>query len=577
MVAVPSIGRASQVTPRRSAPEADATRDLYERYARQIYTYCLHQLGNREEAEDAVQSTFLNAFRGYQRGVDPEFESAWIYKIAQNVCLTRQRSSSRRRRVETASDLDAMQDYVPAHEIDADELIHLPEALDAMPHQQRKALLLREWQGLSYKEIAEELGLSQAAVETLLFRARRTLAAGLNEEPAKKGALQRLRSGGDAGSALALLKSLLVTGGAKVATAVVTVAATSVVAATPATRHAVEDVMTPGHDRAPAPAHQVARTAGPAAASPSRVVLPARLAPATAAVVVVKPAVHAHPVSAAPAPLPHLRPLHSLGPADVHSAPPAPPVAPVTALQPVAEAPAPAPPVVDQPAPPSAPVASTPAPAPAQPSPTPAPTPVQSAPASTPDKAKGDEHRSDAPQSSSGTPASPAPAPQAKGDQTKKNDAAAGAPGSSDGGRTTSGVTAPPAPTPAAPAPAPDQGPRSDNGKDNGKDGNGNGNGNGKSKHVDLVPMAVVAPPAAPVATTTAAPPPPPPPPTTTVTTTTTAAPAPAAPPVAQPTVSAPQPAPSDNGNGNGRGDNGNGNGNGNGRGNNRDGNGHRK
>ena len=96
MVAVPSIGRADQA-PARSAPEAEAARDLYERYARQIYTYCLHQLRNKEEAEDATQSTFLNAFRGLQRGVDPEFESAWLYKIAQNVCLTRQRSSSRRR------------------------------------------------------------------------------------------------------------------------------------------------------------------------------------------------------------------------------------------------------------------------------------------------------------------------------------------------------------------------------------------------------------------------------------------------------------------------------------------------
>jgi RNA polymerase sigma factor (sigma-70 family) len=252
VVAVPSIGRATQVTPRRGAPEADATRDLYERYARQIYTYCLHQLGNREEAEDAVQSTFLNAFRGFQRGVDPEFESAWIYKIAQNVCLTRQRSSSRRRRIESASDLDAMQDYVPAHEVDPDELINLPEALDAMPHQQRKALLLREWQGLSYREIAEELDLSQAAVETLLFRARRSLAAGLGEEPVKKAAVQRLRSGGDAGSVLAVVKSLLFTGGAKVAVTVATVAATSVVAATPATRHAVEAAVAPtvpGHAR----------------------------------------------------------------------------------------------------------------------------------------------------------------------------------------------------------------------------------------------------------------------------------------------------------------------------------------
>ena len=259
LVAVPSIGRASEVTPRRAAPEADATRDLYERYARQIFSYCLHQLGNREEAEDATQSTFLNAFRGFKRGVDPEFESAWLYKIAQNVCLTRQRSSSRRRKVETPGDLEAMQDYVPAHQVDSDELIRLPEALDAMPEQQRRALLLREWQGLSYKEIGAELDLSQAAVETLLFRARRSLAAGLSEEPVKKaaGLTKKLGSaGGDLASFLSILKSLLLTGGIKAVTAVATVAATSVVAATPVTRNAVVDVVAPGHDKVPV--HQVA-------------------------------------------------------------------------------------------------------------------------------------------------------------------------------------------------------------------------------------------------------------------------------------------------------------------------------
>jgi RNA polymerase sigma factor (sigma-70 family) len=262
LVAVPSIGRASQVTPRRAAAEADMTRELYERYARQIYSYCLHQLGNREEAEDATQSTFLNAFRGLQRGVDPEFESAWLYKIAQNVCLTRQRSSSRRRRVETPGDLEAMQDYVPAHQADSDELIRLPEALESMPEQQRRALLLREWQGLSYKEIAEELDVSQAAVETLLFRARRTLASGLEEAPPKKAsaARRRLRRSGDAGSLLAILKSIFFAGGAKVAATMATVEATTVVAASPAARHAVEAVVAPA-DALLAPVHHVAKAA----------------------------------------------------------------------------------------------------------------------------------------------------------------------------------------------------------------------------------------------------------------------------------------------------------------------------
>ena len=259
LVAVSSTRRAPKPTPddgglRRAAPQAAATSDLYERYARQIFTYCFHQLGNREEAEDATQSTFLNAFRGLKRGIDPEFETAWLYKIAQNVCLTRQRSTSRRRRVETPGDLEAVQDFVPAHQVDPDELISLPEALVAMPEQQRRALLLREWQGLSYKEIADELDLTQAAVETLLFRARRSLAAGLTEELPKKqpkGLVSRLRVGGDASSLVALLKTFLVTGGAKIAATVATVAATSVVAATPAVRHAVEHVVVPPrHHRA---------------------------------------------------------------------------------------------------------------------------------------------------------------------------------------------------------------------------------------------------------------------------------------------------------------------------------------
>jgi len=360
MVAVPSIGRATQVTPRRAAPEADATRDLYERYARQIYSYCLHQLGNREEAEDATQSTFLNAFRGIQRGVDPEFESAWLYKIAQNVCLTRQRSSSRRRRVETPGDLEAMQDYVPAHQADSDELIHLPEALESMPEQQRRALLLREWQGLSYKEIADELDLSQAAVETLLFRARRSLASGLVEAPPKKTrAAKRLRRSSDAGSVLAIVKSILFTGGVKVAATVATVAATSVVAATPVTRHAVEDVVTPGHDR-PAPAHVRAKPAAKHLASAAPVSLASRhtSSPSTGSAV---PATHAtrakhHSVPRrmhkAAAPVSFIR-IHSsrttVEPAaSTTAAPPAPATAAPVAAAPAQVEPTP-PPAVTQP------------------------------------------------------------------------------------------------------------------------------------------------------------------------------------------------------------------------------------
>ena len=193
MAAVPSIGRANHVegvAPR----EAHLTHALYEEYAHQIFRYCLHQLGSREEAEDAVQSTFLNAFRGIKRGVVPELESAWLFKIAHNVCLSRRRSTWRRKRVESPADFEVVEELTPAPSRRQDELIGLQDVLEQMPENQRRAILLREWQGLSYKEIAAEMRLSQAAVETLLFRARRSLAGALTDaraEPPRRGRPRR--------------------------------------------------------------------------------------------------------------------------------------------------------------------------------------------------------------------------------------------------------------------------------------------------------------------------------------------------------------------------------------------------
>ena len=367
MVAVPSIGRASQVTPRRAAPEADATRDLYERYARQIYAYCHHQLGNREEAEDAMQSTFLNAFRGFKRGVDPEFESAWLYKIAQNVCLTRQRSSSRRRRVESPGDLDAIQDILPSHEVDSDELIGLPEALQGLPKQQQRALLLREWQGLSYKEIADELALTQAAVETLLFRARRSLAAGLSDDAGKsKSIVSKLRAGTDAGSLIALAQSLLSFGGAKVAATVATVAATSVVASTPTARHAVEHAVAPVKPQHVAPAAHIAKPHAKHSFVATSALTPvAHTSAAASTPVATKPSPkHVHlSYASRPASLPvgHRPHTNATPDATVRPVTPVVPAAPpVEATQPTpAPTPPPAEPVVDLP--PAAAAAPTPA------------------------------------------------------------------------------------------------------------------------------------------------------------------------------------------------------------------------
>jgi RNA polymerase sigma factor (sigma-70 family) len=213
-----------------------ATRELYERYAGKVFSYCLHRLGSREEAEDAVQSTFLNAFRGLKRGIVPQAEAPWLLAIAQNVCLSRRRSSRRRHRVESPADFDLVEELAPSPPPRKDELIGLQDALEQMPARQRRAILLREWQGLSYHEIASELGVSHAAVETLVFRARRSLAKGL-ERPAVS-LRRRVRRSADLGNVLAAFQSLL-TGGAAAAkvAATVVVSATGIAAAVPVTRH----------------------------------------------------------------------------------------------------------------------------------------------------------------------------------------------------------------------------------------------------------------------------------------------------------------------------------------------------
>jgi RNA polymerase sigma-70 factor, ECF subfamily len=171
-----------------SVPAAEGARLLYERYYDRVFGYCLYQLGSREEAEDATQTTFLWAFRGLRRGVVPRAEDSWLFTIAKNSCRARHRARGRKRQREVISDPHVLADISSAPSRQHNELIGLEEALARMPELQRRAILLREWQGLSYREIAAELDITGAAVETLIFRARRSLAELLDGKAAPKRA-----------------------------------------------------------------------------------------------------------------------------------------------------------------------------------------------------------------------------------------------------------------------------------------------------------------------------------------------------------------------------------------------------
>ena len=145
---------------------------LYRRYVKDVYRYTLALLQNPADAEDVTQTTFLNAWSAYRRGVEPTKPHNWLIKIAHNAARTRYAVSARRPQ-EVAFDENLHELPVPAEE--ASELHGVLQALQKLPFNQRSALVMRELEGRSYSEIAEALEVSVSAVETLIFRARRSL------------------------------------------------------------------------------------------------------------------------------------------------------------------------------------------------------------------------------------------------------------------------------------------------------------------------------------------------------------------------------------------------------------------
>ena len=195
MAAVPTLGRADRAAAVRPANADAYAAVLYERLYDRIFGYCLYRLGSREEAEDAAQVTFVQALRGLRRGIVPRVEAAWVFAIAKNVCLERHQVRGRRRSREVLLDPADLDLEAVEEEWHGEEAAQLRQALEHLPEGQREAVLLREWRGLSYREIATEMGVSVSAVETLIFRARRSLAAELSETTGRSRAVHGLLFG----------------------------------------------------------------------------------------------------------------------------------------------------------------------------------------------------------------------------------------------------------------------------------------------------------------------------------------------------------------------------------------------
>jgi RNA polymerase sigma factor (sigma-70 family) len=150
----------------------EAFEKLYRSYVKDVYHYALALLRNPADAEDVTQTTFLNAYRAFQRGEEIRKPHNWLIKIAHNVARSRYARSARR--VKEVP----LEDHVDQLAIPEDEKPNVEgvlRALGRLPFNQRAALVMRELEGRSYSEIADTLDVSVAAVETLIFRARRSL------------------------------------------------------------------------------------------------------------------------------------------------------------------------------------------------------------------------------------------------------------------------------------------------------------------------------------------------------------------------------------------------------------------
>jgi RNA polymerase sigma factor (sigma-70 family) len=153
-------------------PDA-AFESLYRRHVHEVYRYALAMLGNPSDAEDVTQTTFLNAYRAIQSGERPRKPAAWLRTIAHNVCRQRFRQAERRPREVVA--LDELRGPEVHDEPEGPSAADIKRALGSLPFNQRSAIVMRELEGRRQSEIAAALGLSESAVEALLFRARRAM------------------------------------------------------------------------------------------------------------------------------------------------------------------------------------------------------------------------------------------------------------------------------------------------------------------------------------------------------------------------------------------------------------------
>ncbi|MFN3608136.1 MAG: RNA polymerase sigma factor [Hyphomonas sp.] len=162
-----------QIT-RAAAGDAAAVRAIVNRYSPGVLSLAARMLGDRAEAEDVTQETFIRAWKALP-GWEPRAKfSTWLHRVALNLCYDR----LRKRREVLSDELPDRADAAlgPQDALDQAQRVQAVEdAIGALPERQSAALTLCALQGHSQTEAAEIMDVSVEALESLLARARRTL------------------------------------------------------------------------------------------------------------------------------------------------------------------------------------------------------------------------------------------------------------------------------------------------------------------------------------------------------------------------------------------------------------------
>jgi RNA polymerase sigma-70 factor (ECF subfamily) len=157
---------------RGSRPSLD---ELFSRYRGPLYGFFRRRLETKDRAEDLTQETFLVVIRSVERYEPLSLVRTYLYGIALKLLAAERRKHSRSATTESTSE-------PVAHE-NPDALLWIREALDRLDHSEREILMLREYEQLSYAEIAEVLQIAVNTVRSKLFRSRLALRNQLEPQP----------------------------------------------------------------------------------------------------------------------------------------------------------------------------------------------------------------------------------------------------------------------------------------------------------------------------------------------------------------------------------------------------------